>query len=104
MSLDEKFQVVSNDEIRYAGDVINEMTEGLREGQIIVLGTDGIWDAQNPKGKMFGKETLCEIIKENPDAEANVLLVGTIEALDQFRDGFSLQDDVTLIAVKIEKN
>ena len=77
--------------------------EGLKEGQIIVLGTDGIWEAQNPEGKMFGKEALCRIIRENADAGANALLDIIIDALDRFRDGFNLQDDVTLIVVKVGK-
>ena len=77
--------------------------EGLKDGQIIVLGTDGIWEAQNPEGKMFGKEALYRIIRENADAEAKVLLEDIIDALDRFRDGINLEDDVTLIVVKIGK-
>ena len=77
--------------------------EELKEGQIIVLGTDGIWEAQNPAGQMFGKEALCRIIRENAEAEANALLDVIIGAIDHFGDGFNLQDDVTLIVVKIGK-
>jgi adenylate cyclase len=32
---DKKVKVTTNDEIGYTGDVINEMTEGLREGEVI---------------------------------------------------------------------
>jgi len=32
---DKKVQVSTNDEIGYTGDVINEMTEGLREGEVV---------------------------------------------------------------------
>ncbi len=77
--------------------------EGLKEGQIIVLGTDGIWEAQNPAGKMFGKKALSRIIRENADAGANALLDFIIGAFDHFREGIDLQDDVTLIVVKIGK-
>ncbi|UCD79779.1 MAG: serine/threonine-protein phosphatase [Desulfobacterales bacterium] len=82
---------------------VTNRKEGLKEGQIIVLGTDGIWEAQNPQGEMFGKEAICRIIRENPETEANALLDVIIDSLDDFRDGFSLQDDVTLIVVKIGK-
>jgi sigma-B regulation protein RsbU (phosphoserine phosphatase) len=82
---------------------VTNRKEVLKEGQIIVLGTDGIWEAQNPEGEMFGKEALCRIIRENADADANALLDVIIESLDHFRDGFHLQDDVTLIVVKIGK-
>ena len=77
--------------------------EGLRKGQIIVLGTDGIWETQSPDGKLFGKEALHRIIRDNPDADANKLLGVIIDSLDRFRKGLSLQDDVTLIVVKIGK-
>jgi len=82
---------------------VTNRKEGLKEGQIIVLGTDGIWEAQNPEGEMFGKEAIYRIIRENADAEANALLDAIIDSLDHFRDGFKLQDDVTLIVVKIGK-
>jgi sigma-B regulation protein RsbU (phosphoserine phosphatase) len=82
---------------------VSNRKEGLKEGQIIVLGTDGIWEAQNPAGEMFGKDAICRIIRDNADAEANALLDDIIDALDHFRDGFHLQDDVTLIVVKIGK-
>ena len=82
---------------------VTNRKEGLKEGQIIVLGTDGIWEAQNPEGEMFGKEAIYGIIRENADAGANALLDVIIDALDRFRDGFNLQDDVTLIVVKIGK-
>ncbi len=82
---------------------VTNRKEGLKEGQIIVLGTDGIWEAQNREGEMFGKEAVCRIIRENSDAEANALLDAIIDSLDHFRDGFNLQDDVTLIVVKIGK-
>jgi len=75
--------------------------EGLEAGQIIVLGTDGIWEAQNPEGEMFGKEALCGIIRRNADSGANELLDAILDSLDYFRDGFHLQDDVTLIVAKI---
>jgi sigma-B regulation protein RsbU (phosphoserine phosphatase) len=84
-------------------DYVTNRQEGLLEGQIIVLGTDGIWEAQNPEGEMFGKEAICRIIRENADAGASALLDVIIGSLDHFRDGFNLQDDVTLIVVKIGK-
>jgi sigma-B regulation protein RsbU (phosphoserine phosphatase) len=80
---------------------VTNRKEGLREGQIIVLGTDGIWETQNPQGELFGKEAVCKIIRENADAGSNVLLDIIIDALDRFREDLSFQDDVTLIVVKI---
>ena len=35
----------------------------LSEGQIIVIGTDGVWEARNREGKMFGKPSDLEDAK-----------------------------------------
>ena len=82
---------------------VTNRKEGLKEGQIIVLGTDGIWETQNPQGELFGKEAIRKIIREHADAGSNALIDIIIDSLDRFRDGFNLQDDVTLIVVKIGK-
>jgi sigma-B regulation protein RsbU (phosphoserine phosphatase) len=37
----------------------------VKAGQIIILGTDGIWEAANPDGDFFGKERLRECIRQN---------------------------------------
>lgn len=73
----------------------------LTSGQIILIGTDGIWEARSPKGKMFGKTPLYEIIRKNADAAASDILNAIIEALDDFQHGRNAEDDITLIVIKI---
>jgi len=78
--------------------------EELTPGQIILMGTDGIWEAQNARGEMFGKETLYRIIKQYSDMDAKGLLTACLYALDKFRDGVKPEDDVTLVVVKVTDN
>jgi sigma-B regulation protein RsbU (phosphoserine phosphatase) len=78
--------------------------EDLAAGQIILMGTDGIWEAQNAKGEMFGKDTLYRIIRQYSDTDAKGLLTACLYALDKFRDGVKPEDDVTLVVVKITDN
>jgi sigma-B regulation protein RsbU (phosphoserine phosphatase) len=75
--------------------------EDLAVGQIILIGTDGIWEAQNARGEMFGKETLYRIVKQYSDTDANGLLTACLYALDKFRDGVKPEDDVTLVVIKV---
>jgi sigma-B regulation protein RsbU (phosphoserine phosphatase) len=75
--------------------------EDLAPGQIILMGTDGIWEAQNPRGHMFGKETINRIIRQYSDTDAKGLLTACLYALDKFRDGVKPEDDVTLVVIKI---
>jgi sigma-B regulation protein RsbU (phosphoserine phosphatase) len=35
----------------------------ISDGQIIFLSTDGIWEARNKEGEMFGKEPILNAIR-----------------------------------------
>jgi len=79
---------------------VNERRE-LREGQIIVLGTDGTWEAHNAEGEMFGKQPLLDVIRERRDHSARNILDAAVEALNRFRGNHELEDDVTLVVAKV---
>jgi sigma-B regulation protein RsbU (phosphoserine phosphatase) len=82
--------------------VYKEQNAGdLAAGQVILLGTDGIWEARNPDGDMFGKKPLYDIIRRNHTEAAGEILNSITAALDRFRGGAALEDDVTLAVVKI---
>ncbi len=75
--------------------------DSLNRGQIVLLGTDGIWEARNRQGEMFGKETICEILRNSSDQGAENILNRITEALAAFQQGAAVEDDVTLIVVKV---
>lgn len=79
---------------------VNERRE-LREGQIIVLGTDGTWEAHNAEGEMFGKQPLLDVIRERRQRSARDILDAAVEALNRFRGNHELEDDVTLVVAKV---
>ena len=87
-------------------DENHEYTEyskhGLAAGQIIVLGTDGIWETQNSTGEMYGKDHLLRIIRQYCDVDAKGILTACLYNLEKFRDGRAPEDDITLIVIKIE--
>jgi sigma-B regulation protein RsbU (phosphoserine phosphatase) len=74
----------------------------LAQGEIAVLYTDGIWEAENSSGQRFGKAALFRIIQENARSSADQILKAVLDALNQFRDSKKYQDDVTLIIVKVK--
>lgn len=74
--------------------------EDLRDGQIILLGTDGIWEARNPSGAMFGKDAVYSIIRENAHLDAAAIIGRLIDDLTDFQGGGTVEDDITLIVVK----
>jgi len=74
---------------------------GLQNGQIIVIGTDGIWEAHNSEGGTFGKESLLEIIRQHALVSAQEIVSAIINAVNRFRKDVIPEDDVTLVAVKV---
>jgi len=77
---------------------------GLKQGQAIVLGSDGLWEARNPKGEMFGKEPIHQIIRQNPKAVAREILTSSFNAFNVFLGDRAPEDDVTLVVIKITKD
>lgn len=75
--------------------------DGLQAGDIILLGTDGIWEAFNRDEVMFGKEAVKQIIREKRDHSAGVILNSVFEAVVSHAAETKIADDMTLIVVKI---
>ena len=77
--------------------------KGLTDGQIIAIGTDGIWEAFNKKGKMFGKERFRDIIRQNAQRGADDILKAVYNQIEQFTEGQKFEDDITLVIIKVNK-
>jgi phosphoserine phosphatase RsbU/P len=73
----------------------------LSSGQIILIGTDGIWEAHSAEGQMYGKEALKKIIRENVRASAKDIVESVLDSLQTFVHPLNLEDDVTLVVVKV---
>ena len=73
----------------------------LQKGHIVVLCTDGIWEACNLNGEMFGKEPIYNIIREYSGRSATEILDALLASLDNFQKGAKIEDDVTVVVVKI---
>ena len=82
---------------------INERI-GLDKGQIIVLSTDGVWEAHNRIGEIFGKARLYEIIRQNAIKTAEEIIESVITAVSQFQRESTIEDDITLVVIKIEED
>jgi PAS domain S-box-containing protein len=89
LGVDEKFLYEEN------------LKTGLAPGQIIAIGTDGIWETFNQQGEMFGKHRFREIIREHAHLSAKEILSAVYEALDAFTAGLKKDDDVTLVVIKM---
>ena len=73
----------------------------LSLNQVILIGTDGIWEMRNDLGEMFGKDRLKKIIRDNNSVTAKEMLAVIGEALEKFRGSAQLEDDVTMVVIKV---
>ncbi len=73
----------------------------LKEGQIIVIGTDGLWETENQAGERFGKERIYAILRQNAHRDSNAILQTMTAEMTDFRGSTPQSDDVTVVVVKI---
>jgi serine phosphatase RsbU (regulator of sigma subunit) len=80
----------------------SEHTYGpLRAGQVIFVGTDGVWEMPDVKGEAFGKERLLDTIRELADRPAAEISAAIHERLTCFRGDAKQVDDVTYVVIKL---
>jgi sigma-B regulation protein RsbU (phosphoserine phosphatase) len=75
----------------------------IAPGQVIAIATDGIREAQNRYGDMFGLEAFEKVIRQNAAAGAAEILKAVFSAVDLFQYGNKIEDDMTLMVVKVVK-
>ena len=82
------------------GTEYDETTVELRPGDQLILYTDGITEANNPEGKMFGVERLDQAI-EHCHLSAGGLIEEVLKALEAFTAGEPASDDRTMLVAKV---
>jgi sigma-B regulation protein RsbU (phosphoserine phosphatase) len=79
-----------------------EYQRKILPGQIILIGTDGIWESQNAMGQMFGKERFRNVIRTHARKSAKEILQAVVDEIDEFSHPLENEDDVTLVVVKVD--
>jgi len=72
----------------------------LAAGDILVLYTDGITEAENPQGEEFGMERLSAVIRRDFSLSAEGLMANIFESAEDFCQGVGFKDDATALIVK----
>jgi len=80
----------------------SHILEDLAAGQIILLGTDGIWEAENSDGKRIGKDPIYQVLREKADDSAPEILKTVFDVLRKHVNGTRTEDDITAVIVKVE--
>ncbi|MCA0340846.1 MAG: SpoIIE family protein phosphatase, partial [Proteobacteria bacterium] len=69
-------------------------------GDVIVLHTDGVTEAESPAGELFGFDRLCESAKRHRRKDADAIKDGIIADLMAHIGTQKIHDDITLVVMK----
>lgn len=72
----------------------------LRPGDMLVLYTDGITEARNRAGEMFGDERFLALVKEKGSLPLPEFREEVSKAVAEFTSGITLADDIAFLAIK----
>jgi serine phosphatase RsbU (regulator of sigma subunit) len=72
----------------------------LHPGDILVVYSDGLTEAQNLSEEMFGKERLLRIIQQEAPSGSNALQEKIFKAIEEFTFGERQTDDITFLVVE----
>jgi sigma-B regulation protein RsbU (phosphoserine phosphatase) len=73
----------------------------LRPGQLLVMYTDGVTEACNPREEFFGQERLRALVLRHGRDDARTALREIHESVLQFTEGAPQADDITLLLTRI---
>jgi serine phosphatase RsbU (regulator of sigma subunit) len=72
----------------------------LDKGDILVVNSDGLTDAQDPREEMFGEERLLRIIRQEAPSGGHAIERKFLTAIEEFTQGMPQTDDITFVIVE----
>ena len=75
----------------------------LQPGDLLYLYTDGVTEAADPKERLYGEERLRKTIDQSGSGDLKALLHGVKVDIDAFADGAEQSDDITMLALRIDR-
>jgi sigma-B regulation protein RsbU (phosphoserine phosphatase) len=92
----------SNDLPLGVADIVDytESIQPLQKGDQIIFYTDGITEANNAAGELYGTDRLDHEL-EQCTLQAKALLESVLRSVEEFADGYPILDDQTLIVARV---
>ncbi|MGL5943565.1 MAG: SpoIIE family protein phosphatase [Waterburya sp.] len=81
-------------------DFIFQVQVDLHSGDIVILYTDGITEAENNLGVHYGLEQLCTVVQQNWQQSAHEIRQAVIQDLRSHIGVEKVYDDITLVVLK----
>ncbi len=83
-------------------DLLEEHTRPIRPGDVIVLYTDGITEAMNEAGDLFGDEALAQVLADQHGLDAGGIRERVLRNVRAFVGGAEPHDDMTMVVLKVQ--
>ncbi len=85
-------------------EVVFEEKKGtLNPGDLVLLYTDGIIEAENAREGFFGRDRLCALVSEYHDRPPQEIINNLLDQVRLFTGMQTFNDDVTMIVMRVEK-
>ncbi len=81
--------------------VSEEKALSLSAGDIILFYTDGVTEANDPSGELYGEDRLRAALARLSTSPAQGIVEGIKEDVLDFAKGAAQYDDITLMALKV---
>lgn len=72
----------------------------IEPGAVIAIFTDGLEEAMNPKGEIFGQERIIETLTHSKELSSKEIVKTIQDKAIEFCSGRPLHDDLTMIVIK----
>ena len=83
-------------------DTIVELATGpLEPGAVVLVATDGLWEAANDSGEPFGLERVAAAIAGARSGNAESIAKAVLDAQQAFVGDVKIDDDVTYVVMKL---
>jgi len=81
--------------------LFEEKTVQLDKGDILLMYTDGVTEAQNGSGELFGEGRLCAILSSIQNEDPDLMIDRILHDVNAFSAPQPLNDDVSLVLLKV---
>ncbi len=75
----------------------------VADNDVIVFYSDGVPDAQNERGEMFGEERLLQAVEGSGEHDSNEIIAQIKNSVQSFCGGLANSDDLSCVVVKMTK-
>jgi len=80
----------------------DELSFRVKPGEMFVFFSDGILDARNRAGAMFGRGRLEEVVSQNLDAPPDTVVTAIFKAVAEHAAGEDAFDDQTVVVIRVK--